>query len=59
MTGQEVPATLAAEPVGDPRARVAIREWPAIMVSGWPGVLVLLLALRRSWSLLRTRPGTG
>ncbi|MBV9280530.1 MAG: SPFH domain-containing protein [Chloroflexi bacterium] len=42
MNQQEQPAAAVAEPVGHQGARVAIRERPAVKVSGWLGVAVLL-----------------
>jgi len=42
MNSQESPAVVVAEPVGHQGARVAIQERPAIMVSGWLSVVVLL-----------------
>jgi regulator of protease activity HflC (stomatin/prohibitin superfamily) len=42
MNQQEQPAVVVAEPVGHVGARVAIRQRPAAMVSGWLGVAVLL-----------------
>lgn len=41
MSQQWAPSGPVAEPVGHEGARVEIRERPAIMVSGWLGVLVL------------------
>jgi regulator of protease activity HflC (stomatin/prohibitin superfamily) len=42
MNQQEQPAAVVAGPVGHEGVRVEIRERPAIMVSGWLGVAVLL-----------------
>lgn len=42
MNNPESPAAAVAMPVGHEGARVAIREQPTIIVSGWLGVAVLL-----------------
>ncbi|HZU12525.1 MAG TPA: SPFH domain-containing protein [Chloroflexota bacterium] len=42
MNQQEQPAAVATEPVGHQGARVAIRERPALMISGWLAIVVLL-----------------
>ena len=56
MNGQEGPV-LAAEPVGHGGARVGIQERPALMVTGWFGVVVLFLCV--GVTILGAKSGAG
>lgn len=45
MDAHESPAVVVAEPVGHKGARVDIQQRPALMVSGWLGILVLFICI--------------
>ena len=57
MNQQEQPAVVLAQPVGHQGARVEIRERPAIMVSGWLGVVVLLLCIAATVLAVNAKAG--
>jgi regulator of protease activity HflC (stomatin/prohibitin superfamily) len=57
MSHQEQMAVAAAGPVGHQGARVRIEERPAIMVSGWLGVAVLLACVAGAIAAIANRAG--
>jgi regulator of protease activity HflC (stomatin/prohibitin superfamily) len=57
MNQQDVPVATAAEPVGHEGARVEVQQRPALMVSGWLGVVVLLVSIALTARLAQHHAG--
>ena len=57
MKLQDSPVTPIVEPIGKGGARTNIQERPALMVSGWLGVLVLLLCAAATFAAINGHVG--